>query len=73
LNVILAAAASPAEVLNTRHKVAKENGWKERAPSKTAFRKAALEENNLLRRPILVRAGKLVVGKDLDAIRALIG
>ena len=41
-------------------------------PSKTAFAKAILEENNLLRRPILVHDGEVVVGKDLDGIRALL-
>ena len=69
---ILKAAPSIAAVMNTRHKTAKENGWKDRAPSKTAFIKAVLQEPNLLRRPILVRGSKLVVGKDLDAIRDLI-
>lgn len=69
---ILKAAPSIAAVMNTRHKVCKENGWKEKAPSKTAFLKAVLEEPNLLRRPILVRGSKLVVGKDLDAIADLI-
>ena len=73
VEAILKAAPSVAAVLNTRHKTAKENGWKEKAPSKTAFLKAVLEEPNLLRRPILVRGSKLVVGKDLDGIRDLLG
>ncbi len=50
--------------------MAKENGWKETPPSKAALLKAALEENNLLRRPILLHDGALVVGKDLDGIGA---
>ncbi len=66
------AAGGTADVLNTRHKTAKESGWKDKAPSKTAFLKAAVEENNLLRRPILVKGSKVVVGKDLDAIRDLL-
>ncbi|RMG06341.1 MAG: hypothetical protein D6731_26005 [Planctomycetota bacterium] len=69
---ILAAAPSVSEVLNTRHKLVKEKGWKEKAPSKTAFLRAALEDNNLLRRPILIRGKKLVVGKDPEAIRSLL-
>ena len=69
---ILRAAPSIAAVMNTRHKTAKESGWKEKAPSKTAFLAAVLREPNLLRRPILVRGSKLVVGKDLDAIADLI-
>lgn len=73
IDQILKAASSVADVMNTRHKLVKANGWKEKAPSKAAFLKAALEENNLLRRPILVHEGALVVGKDLDGIRKLLG
>ena len=69
---IVKAAGGPAEVLNTRHKVAKERGWKEKAPSRTAFVQAALEDNNLLRRPTIVRGGRAVVGLDEDAIRDLL-
>lgn len=72
IDLILKAVSSTAEVMNTRHKTAKENGWKEKAPSKAAFLKAAVEENNLLRRPILVKGKRVVVGKDLDGIRALL-
>ncbi len=70
---IVKAAGGTASVLNTRHKVAKENGWKEKAPSRTAFVKAALEDNNLLRRPTIVRGQDAVVGFDEDAIRELLG
>ena len=61
-----------AQVLNTRHKVAKERGWKDKAPAKATFVKAALEEPNLLRRPVLIRGRMAVVGFDEDAIRALL-
>ena len=73
LERIVSAAGSVAAVLNTRHKVAKEQGWKEKPPSKTAFVKAALEENNLLRRPIVIADGRAVVGRNEDEIRALFG
>ena len=72
VQAILAAVSSPSVVMNTRHKTAKENGWKDKAPSKAAFLKAALEEPNLLRRPIVLRDGEVVVGKDLEGIRALL-
>ena len=65
-------AASVAEVLNARHRVAKENGWKDKAPTKATFVKAALGEPNLLRRPVLIRGRKAVVGFDEDAIRELL-
>ncbi len=68
----LLAVAPVADIINTRHKVAKENGWKEKAPSKTAFAKALMAEPNLIRRPILVKGKSFVVGKDLEGIRKLL-
>jgi len=59
--------------MNARHAIAKEGGWKDKAPTKAAFLAAAVEENKLLRRPILVAHGEVVVGRDLDGIRALLG
>ena len=65
-------ALSVADLLNTRHKVAKENGWKEKPPSKTAFTAAVLKEPNLIRRPIVLHEGEGVVGKAEGPIRALL-
>ncbi len=59
------------ELLNTRHKTAKENDWKTQAPSKVAFLKAALSENNLLRRPVTIRGDRYAVGKAEGSIRAI--
>ncbi len=67
------AAAAVADVMNTRHKTAKEQGWKDKPPSKKVFLKAVLEENNLLRRPIVIHEGQAVVGSKLEEIRALLG
>ena len=61
-----------ADVINTRHRVAKERGWKDKTPSKTAFKAAAFEDNNLLRRPVVLRGKKGVVGFDEDALRDLL-
>ncbi len=72
LNAIVAAAPSMAQLINTRHKVAKEHGWKEKPPSKTAFIKAAMAEPNVMRRPVLLHAGAAVIGKDGAAIVALL-
>lgn len=69
---IVDTVGSVADVLNTRHKLAKEKGWKEKAPAKTIFVKAALEEPNLLRRPVILRGRDAVVGFDEDAIRELL-
>lgn len=70
---IVRAAPSIEAVMNTRHKLVKANGWKDRSPTEKAFVAAAVEENKLLRRPILVSGGEVVVGRDLDGIRALLG
>ncbi len=72
VELILKAAPSIEAVMNTRHKIVKANGWKDRSPTQKAFVAAAVEENKLLRRPILVAHGKVVVGRDLDGIRALL-
>ena len=72
VQAILKAVPSPAAVMNTRHKTAKEKGWKEKAPAKAAFLEAVLEEPNLLRRPIVLHDGEVIVGKDMEGIRALL-
>jgi arsenate reductase-like glutaredoxin family protein len=61
--------------LNTRHATAKTEGWKTRAPSKAAFVKAALQDPNLLRRPILMSSDRkhAVVGQDEAGFKALLG
>lgn len=65
--------ASVAEVLNTRHATAKEEGWKDKPPSKAAFIAAALEDNNLLRRPITIRGKQVVIGLDEAGLKKLLG
>jgi arsenate reductase-like glutaredoxin family protein len=70
---IVGLVGSVATALNTRHAIAKERGWKESPPTVAAFAKAAAADNNLLRRPIVIRDGKAVVGFDEAAIRALVG
>lgn len=70
---IVAAAGSVDAVLNTRHALAKERGWKETPPTTAEFAAAVLGEPNLLRRPILVRDGHAVVGKDEEGWRRLLG
>jgi arsenate reductase len=65
-------AVGVADVLNTRHEIAKQRGWKERPPSEDELVRAAVAEPNLLRRPVLIRDGRAVVGKDADALRALL-
>jgi arsenate reductase-like glutaredoxin family protein len=73
IGAIVDAAGSVAAVLNTRHETAKANGWKEKPPTRAAFVAAAAKENNLLRRPIVIRGKRVVVGNDPDALRDLLG
>lgn len=68
---IVEAAGSVAAVLNTRHETAKARGWKEKPPSTREFAAAVAAEPNLLRRPILIRGKKVIVGFDRDAYAAL--
>lgn len=73
VGAIVDAAGGVAAVLNARHEIAKAKGWKDAPPPKAEFVAAAVMEPNLLRRPILVRDGKAVVGRDEAAWTALLG
>jgi arsenate reductase-like glutaredoxin family protein len=68
---LVAKAGGVAAVLNTRHAVAKEKGWVASPPDVAAFAKAVVEEPNLLRRPLLVVGGKVIVGFDEGAYAKL--
>lgn len=59
--------------INLRQKIAKEQGWADKPPSLTAFVAAALEEPNLLRRPIIQSGSKAIYSRDADEIRAFLG
>jgi arsenate reductase-like glutaredoxin family protein len=66
IRAIVAAAGGVAPVLNTTHATAKERGWKTSPPGTDEFVAAALAEPNLLRRPIVLVDGKIVIGKDAE-------
>jgi arsenate reductase-like glutaredoxin family protein len=68
---LVAKAGSVAAVLNTRHAVAKDNGWADSPPDVATFAKAVAKEPNLLRRPILIAGKKLIVGFDKAAYAKL--
>jgi arsenate reductase-like glutaredoxin family protein len=67
------AAGGVEAVLNTRHAIAKREGWKETTPTLAKFIEGVAEHENVIRRPILVKNGSAVVGKDEAAVRALLG
>ena len=66
------AVGSVEALLNTRHAVAKENEWKDKAPSKTSFAKAAVGEANLLKRPIIVVGARGLVSRKEAEITAFL-
>ena len=62
VRAIVVGAGGVVAVINTRHEIAKERGWKENPPDVETFVTAAVAESNLLRRPILLVGGKALVG-----------
>ena len=70
---LVAKAGGVAQVLNTRHAIAKEKGWAQNPPDAATFAKAVAGEPNLLRRPIVVAGKKLIVGFDAAAYAKLAG
>jgi arsenate reductase-like glutaredoxin family protein len=61
----LADAAGGIEpLLNLRHAIAKEKGWKDEPPSLAELAKLVAEEPNVIRRPILLTGKKAIVGWD---------
>jgi arsenate reductase-like glutaredoxin family protein len=68
---LVARAGGVAKVLNTRHAIAKDQGWAANPPSPAVFAKAVAKDVNLLRRPILIDGKKVIVGFDRPAYAAL--
>ena len=64
---VVAKAGGVAAVLNTRHALVKERGWKDAPPSAAEFVRAVAADPNLLRRPILIAGKRVIVGFDREA------
>ena len=73
IKAIVAAAGGVANVLNTRHAVAKEKDWAARPPDAATFAKAAAKEPNLLKRPIVIAGKTAIVGFNKTAYAKLGG
>jgi arsenate reductase-like glutaredoxin family protein len=71
VETLVAKAGGVLAVLNTRHAIAKENGWAAAPPDPATFAKAVANEPNLLRRPIVVAGKRLIVGFDQAAYAKL--
>lgn len=60
------------EFLNTRNALYRERNMKEHPPSRGEALKLMAAEPNLIRRPIVIRGGQMIVGVDkarLDKLR----
>ena len=66
---ILKAAGDTSEVLNSRHKRVRAEGWMDKVPSRAKLVQAILEEPNILRRPILLRGARLLASRDPAEVR----
>ena len=60
------------EFLNTRNELYRERGMKENPPPRGEALKLMSENPNLIRRPILVKGGKIILGYDEEALRTMI-
>lgn len=69
---IVRLAGGTAPVINQRHEQAKGEGWATHPPDVDTYARRVVETPNLLRRPILIRDGSIVIGKQEAAIRALL-
>lgn len=67
IKAIVTAAGGVGAVLNTRHKLVKERGWVAKPPSLAAFTEAVIADVNVLRRPIILDGGKVIIGFDKAA------
>ena len=56
------------EFLNTRNELYRERGMKEKPPSRAEALKLMSENPNLIRRPILVKGNRIVLGYDEEAL-----
>ena len=60
------------EFLNTRNELYRERGMKENPPPRREALKLMSENPNLIKRPILVKDGKIILGYDEEALRTMI-
>ena len=61
------------EFLNTRNELYRERKMKENPPTRVEALKLMAENPNLIRRPILVKGGAMVLGFQEEQMRELMG
>ena len=59
------------EFLNPRNELYRQRKMKEHPPARDEALKLMSQEPNLIRRPIVIRGGQMVLGYDEDALRQL--
>jgi len=60
------------EFLNTRNELYRTRGMKEHPPSRAEAIKLMAKEPNLIRRPVVLRGSRMVLGFDEEAFRKLL-
>jgi arsenate reductase len=58
--------------LNTRNELYRERKMSERPPSRAEAIKMMAAEPNLIRRPVVIRGGQMVLGNDEEALMKLV-
>jgi len=60
------------DFLNTRNDLYRERNMKEHPPTRDEALKLMAKEPNLIRRPIVIRGGQMVLGYDEEGLRKLV-
>jgi arsenate reductase len=60
------------QFLNTRNELYRERNMKEKPPSRAEAIWLMAREPNLIRRPVVIRGGQMVLGYDEDALKKLV-
>jgi arsenate reductase (glutaredoxin) len=60
------------EFLNTRNELYRARKMKEKPPSRAEAIKLMAKEPNLIRRPVVIRGGEIVLGFDEEAYKKLV-
>ena len=60
------------EFLNSRNELYRERKMKENPPSRTEAIRLMAEEPNLIRRPLVIRGGRIILGLDEEAYKKIL-
>ena len=61
------------DFISTRAKSFKEQGWDRKLPTKKQAIAAMIEDPTLLKRPILIKNGKIAIGFSMSAYESMAG